>query len=157
VWSINFYFNVTTAVCNLVFASQDSYMYKLCHCTHHIILCLWFQNFVTEFSAVFAESAFEKEECKSLLNQIICEHFLRQGKLDIAEALNEVKQRKLWLIILIIYIDGFWDLKIFVSSCCVAIEYHKKCFEIPTISILLLIAEISFTRFYHLSEKNWHI
>lgn len=50
-----------------------------------------FQNFVTDFSAVFTESALEKEDCKSLLNQIICEHFLRQGKLDIAEALNEVE------------------------------------------------------------------
>ncbi|KAH3789465.1 hypothetical protein DPMN_167646, partial [Dreissena polymorpha] len=47
------------------------------------------RNFVSEFSAVFTESAFEKEECVELLNQIICEHFLRQGKLDIAEALNE--------------------------------------------------------------------
>jgi len=49
-----------------------------------------FQNFVAEFSAVFTESAFEKEDCRELLNEIICEHFLRQGKLDIAEALNEV-------------------------------------------------------------------
>ncbi|XP_045188845.2 E3 ubiquitin-protein ligase RMND5A-like isoform X1 [Mercenaria mercenaria] len=47
------------------------------------------RNFVSEFSAVFTESSFENEETQLLLNEIICEHFLRQGKLDIAEALNE--------------------------------------------------------------------
>ncbi|WAR21795.1 RMD5A-like protein [Mya arenaria] len=47
------------------------------------------KNFVAEFSAVFTESAFEKEDCRELLNEIVCEHFLRQGKLDIAETLNE--------------------------------------------------------------------
>lgn len=71
----------------------------MCHCGYQVCWeirncsnCFFFsfQNFVTEFSAVFTESAFEKEECQCLLNQIICEHFLRQGKLDIAEALNEV-------------------------------------------------------------------
>lgn len=41
---------------------------------------------------MFTESSFEDEEAKRLLNEIICEHFLRQGKLDIAEALNEVKK-----------------------------------------------------------------
>ena len=36
------------------------------------------------------EDIFCGEEREALLNQIICEHFLRQGKLDIAESLSEV-------------------------------------------------------------------
>ena len=55
-----------------------------------VLIEIQFQNFVSEFSAVFTESSFENDETQTLLNEIICEHFLRQGKLDIAEALNEV-------------------------------------------------------------------
>ncbi|KAL4231136.1 E3 ubiquitin-protein transferase rmnd5a [Mactra antiquata] len=47
------------------------------------------RNFVSEFSAVFTESSFENEQAQELLNEIVCEHFLRQGKLEIAEALNK--------------------------------------------------------------------
>ena len=48
------------------------------------------QNFVSDFSAVLTEGACEGDDSRQLLNEVICEHFLRQGKLDIAEALNEV-------------------------------------------------------------------
>jgi hypothetical protein len=36
------------------------------------------------------ESAFTGEDQVSEINQVICEHFLRQGMLDIAENLVEV-------------------------------------------------------------------
>ncbi|KAK7500770.1 hypothetical protein BaRGS_00008014 [Batillaria attramentaria] len=47
------------------------------------------RNFVSDFSAVITEGACEGEGSQQLLNEVICEHFLRQGMLDIAEALNE--------------------------------------------------------------------
>ena len=49
-----------------------------------------FQNFTSDFSSVAADDIFYGDEREALLNQIICEHFLRQGKLDIAESLSEV-------------------------------------------------------------------
>ena len=58
------------------------------------LLCLVFQNFTSDFSSVSVEDIFCGEEREALLNQIICEHFLRQGKLDIAESLSEVTQNK---------------------------------------------------------------
>jgi hypothetical protein len=48
------------------------------------------QNFTSDFSAILTEGACEGEENQRMLNEVICEHFLRQGMLDIAEALNEV-------------------------------------------------------------------
>ncbi|RUS89327.1 hypothetical protein EGW08_002934 [Elysia chlorotica] len=47
------------------------------------------RNFTTDFSAVITEGAFDGEWKQRLLNEVICEHFLRQGMLDIAESLNE--------------------------------------------------------------------
>ncbi|CAG5122496.1 unnamed protein product, partial [Candidula unifasciata] len=47
------------------------------------------KNFTSDFSAVITEGAFEGERRQRLLNEVICEHFLRQGMLDIAECLNE--------------------------------------------------------------------
>lgn len=47
------------------------------------------RSFVSDFSSVFTDGAFESDVSQRLLNEIICEHFLRQGRLDIAEALNE--------------------------------------------------------------------
>ena len=49
-----------------------------------------FQNFTSDFSSVASDDIFYGEQREALLNQIICEHFLRQGKLDIAESLSEV-------------------------------------------------------------------
>ena len=57
-----------------------------------ILVYLVFQNFTSDFSSVSVEDIFCGEEREALLNQIICEHFLRQGKLDIAESLSEVTQ-----------------------------------------------------------------
>ena len=48
------------------------------------------QNFISDFSAILTNGACEGESHLKLLNEVICEHFLRQGMLDIAEALNEV-------------------------------------------------------------------
>lgn len=51
------------------------------------------QNFVSDFSAVLTDGACEGEANRQLLNEVICEHFLRQGMLDIAEALNQVRDQ----------------------------------------------------------------
>ncbi|XP_012938231.1 E3 ubiquitin-protein ligase RMND5A [Aplysia californica] len=47
------------------------------------------RNFTSDFSAVITDGAFEGERKQRLLNEVICEHFFRQGMLDIAECLNE--------------------------------------------------------------------
>ncbi|ESO86491.1 hypothetical protein LOTGIDRAFT_207069 [Lottia gigantea] len=46
------------------------------------------RNFISDFTAVTPDT-FENEKNNNLLNEVICEHFLRQGMLDIAEALTE--------------------------------------------------------------------
>ncbi|CAL1539659.1 unnamed protein product [Lymnaea stagnalis] len=46
------------------------------------------RNFTSDFSAIITEGAFDGESRQRLLNEVICEHFLRQGLLDIAESLN---------------------------------------------------------------------
>ena len=48
------------------------------------------QNFVSELINLNSEPTFETPEKMRLLNEVICEHFLRQGMLDIAEKLTQV-------------------------------------------------------------------
>ena len=45
---------------------------------------------MSDFSAVITDGAFENESKAVQINNVICEHFLRQGMLDIAESLIEV-------------------------------------------------------------------
>lgn len=45
------------------------------------------RNFTSEFGATSNEEVFEGPEKTQLLNQVICEHFYRQGMLDIGEEL----------------------------------------------------------------------
>ncbi|XP_013415878.1 protein RMD5 homolog A [Lingula anatina] len=45
------------------------------------------RNFPSDFSAVINEEALKGEQKAKLINEVICEHFLRQGMLDIAEEL----------------------------------------------------------------------
>lgn len=47
------------------------------------------RNFKSDFSSITTAGAFEGDEKQKILNKVVCEHFLRQGMLDIAEALNE--------------------------------------------------------------------
>lgn len=47
----------------------------------------YFQNFVSDFDATCKEDIFDKPKNVTLLNYIICEHFYRQGSLDIADEL----------------------------------------------------------------------
>ncbi|XP_041369149.1 E3 ubiquitin-protein ligase RMND5A-like [Gigantopelta aegis] len=47
------------------------------------------RNFVSDFSVITTDGAFDGETKIKLLNEVIAEHFLRQGMLDVAEALNE--------------------------------------------------------------------
>ncbi|XP_033633232.1 E3 ubiquitin-protein ligase RMND5A-like [Asterias rubens] len=47
------------------------------------------KNFVSDLIQLNAEQTFESPERMHLLNEVICEHFLRQGMLDIAENLTE--------------------------------------------------------------------
>lgn len=55
------------------------------------IHCFYFQNFVTDFTSISQECNFEEEEKRLLLNEVISEHFMRQGMLHIADALIEVQ------------------------------------------------------------------
>ncbi|XP_064602165.1 E3 ubiquitin-protein ligase RMND5A-like [Liolophura sinensis] len=50
------------------------------------------RNFVAEFHSVTTAGVFEGEDKSRQLNEVVCEHFLRQGMLDIAEQLNEEAQ-----------------------------------------------------------------
>ena len=50
-----------------------------------------FQNFVSDFSAVITDGAFEGQLQSGQLNNVITEHFLRQGMLEIAESLIQVR------------------------------------------------------------------
>uniref|UniRef100_T1IIW7 RING-Gid-type domain-containing protein n=1 Tax=Strigamia maritima TaxID=126957 RepID=T1IIW7_STRMM len=51
------------------------------------------RNFTADFGTTSAEEVFEGSDKAQLLNQVICEHFYRQGMLDIGEEL--VKEAKL--------------------------------------------------------------
>lgn len=46
------------------------------------------KNFISDFACVNNEQLFEDSENQKILNQVIVEHFLRQGMLDIAEELT---------------------------------------------------------------------
>lgn len=56
---------------------------------------LWFspQNFISDNTACSYSGVFEGEKAV-LLNEVICEHLLRQGRLDIAEELIKVGRKK---------------------------------------------------------------
>lgn len=49
-----------------------------------------FQNFVSDFASTSREDVFSSPEKIMLLNQVICQHFYRQGMLDIAQELAQV-------------------------------------------------------------------
>ena len=51
-----------------------------------------FQNFVSDFSAIVTDptALSNNGEKRNLVNSVVCEHFLRQGMLDIAEDLIQV-------------------------------------------------------------------
>lgn len=51
---------------------------------------LFFQNFVSDFASTSREDVFGGPEKIMLLNQVICQHFYRQGMLDIAQELAQV-------------------------------------------------------------------
>lgn len=46
---------------------------------------------MTDFTSISQECNFEEEEKRLLLNEVISEHFMRQGMLHIADALIEVQ------------------------------------------------------------------
>lgn len=45
---------------------------------------------MNDYSAVVVDRAFEGQEKSLLLNEVVCEHFMRQGMLDVADAIVEV-------------------------------------------------------------------
>ena len=49
------------------------------------------QNFTADFNAIYVDGAFEGKEVGHNINRVVIDHFLRQGQLDIAESLIEVK------------------------------------------------------------------
>lgn len=48
------------------------------------------QSFVADFASTSREDVFSSPDKVQLLNQVICQHFYRQGMLDIADELAEV-------------------------------------------------------------------
>lgn len=44
---------------------------------------------MSDYSSVARD--FDEDDKIAMLNEVVCEHFLRQGKLDIAETLIEVR------------------------------------------------------------------
>lgn len=48
------------------------------------------RNFIADFASTSREDVFSGPEKSHLLNQIICQHFYRQGMLDIADELAVV-------------------------------------------------------------------
>ena len=59
-------------------------------CLTVLITLLCLQNFVSDLIDLNSEPTFETPERMRLLNEVVCEHFLRQGMLDIAEKLTQV-------------------------------------------------------------------
>jgi hypothetical protein len=49
------------------------------------------QNFVSDFASTSREEVFAGTEKGQLLNKVICQHFYRQGLLDIAEEIAKVR------------------------------------------------------------------
>lgn len=48
------------------------------------------RNFIADFASTSREDVFSGPEKSHLLNQVICQHFYRQGMLDIADELAAV-------------------------------------------------------------------
>lgn len=48
------------------------------------------RNFIADFASTSREDVFSGPEKSHLLNQVICQHFYRQGMLDIADELATV-------------------------------------------------------------------
>jgi len=48
------------------------------------------QSFVADFASTSREDVFSSPDKVQLLNQVICQHFYRQGMLDIADELAQV-------------------------------------------------------------------
>jgi hypothetical protein len=57
-------------------------------CQHSSFLPL--QSFVADFASTSREDVFSGSDKVQLLNQVICQHFYRQGMLDIADELAQV-------------------------------------------------------------------
>lgn len=55
-------------------------------------LLLPLQNFVIDNTTCSQPGVFDGENA-SLLNEVLCEHLLRQGRLEIAEQLIKVRQK----------------------------------------------------------------
>lgn len=51
---------------------------------------IFFQNFVQDFASTSREDVFSGPDKIMLLNQVICQHFIRQGMLDIVDELVAV-------------------------------------------------------------------
>lgn len=53
-------------------------------------LIILLQNFVSDFASTSRDDVFTSSDKVMLLNQVICQHFYRQGMLDIAQELAQV-------------------------------------------------------------------
>lgn len=102
------------------------------------IHCFLFQNFVTDFTSISQECNFEDEEKRLLLNEVISEHFMRQGMLHIADALIEVQC-------------------ISYMNTCIVLSYTLSigwifCVGMSCQQIVMLIRLKSYNRFYSRSD-----
>ena len=56
------------------------------------------RNFIADFASTSREDVFSGTEKTHLLNQVICQHFYRQGMLDIADELAAVSTPKFFFV-----------------------------------------------------------
>jgi len=54
------------------------------------VYLIYSQNFISDFDATCKEDIFDDPKNVTFLNYIICQHFYRQGNLDIADELATV-------------------------------------------------------------------
>lgn len=67
------------------------------------------QNFISDFDATCKRDIFDDPKNVTFLNHIICQHFYRQGDLDIADEL--VKVSKYEIVIIYSFIIAFVTFK----------------------------------------------
>ena len=91
---------VAEDICIVFHWIDNEYIYDifLCRLILSKLVYVKFQNFVSDFSSVSTDGAYDTETKKAQVNHVICEHFLRQGMLDIAEDLKEVCRYSQWLL-----------------------------------------------------------
>lgn len=66
--------------------------YQVMHPGQFMTRCLVFQNFDSDISSVGIDGCWQADS-QRLLNEVMVEHFFRQGMLDVAEELCQVRMK----------------------------------------------------------------